>query len=598
MAGSSTAVMWVILLVIGAAGYMFLNQSKVAAPADEEPEERRETKKAAKKKAANGPKKANKGVSTQAAPAPAPAPEPESEEEPEPVVAKKAPKKKAKKAKAAAAAAPAPAAAPADGKKKKKAKKAKEAEDPSKVSTTVAAAAVYEQQIANAPVEVAADDDADWGTVKAKKSKPKRAPSAAVVVSSSDSSVYSEAIDLGECSAMVIGKGGATIKQIQADSGAKVNIDKEAGSLCTISGDPANVAEARNAIESILRTAADRVSELVDLEDKVPAVIGKAGSVIKKIQLDSGARVDISREDGSCTVSGSAAQVAAAKVMIAACMAGPPPAEAAISIDVGRDGVHIVIGGAGGPTVRMLQNESGAKFDIERGTTTLCISGSKEAVEKGTLMVNALLAENAYEEVIDVDDQIGAVIGTGGLTIRDITAQSGARLNTSKGNFADLVTISGTRQQVAKAKAMVEEIVRKATAGPEAAPGHVMHTEDVGNQVGSIIGQQGKTVKQLQADSGAKIEFGRGTSICYIHGPAEAVEKAKAAVDAILEKNREFERKKAEREAKIAANLAALAAARPDGGDDDELEEGEIKDEGAGSWGDEGGEAGDAGAGW
>lgn len=64
---------------------------------------------------------------------------------------------------------------------------------------------------------------------------------------------------------------------------------------------------------------------MIDLADKLGAVLGKGGSTIRGISESSGARLDIDKETNTITVSGQPDEVAAAEKAIKLILTPPPP---------------------------------------------------------------------------------------------------------------------------------------------------------------------------------------------------------------------------------------------------------------------------------
>jgi far upstream element-binding protein len=111
---------------------------------------------------------------------------------------------------------------------------------------------------------------------------------------------------------LIIGKGGEQIRDLQARTGATVQVDKEniPGTnerVVTISGSVEQVREASNAIETIISDRRDgggmggnRRMHVPDNglkvpvpNDKVGLIIGKGGATIKAIQAKTGANIQI-----------------------------------------------------------------------------------------------------------------------------------------------------------------------------------------------------------------------------------------------------------------------------------------------------------------
>lgn len=231
--------------------------------------------------------------------------------------------------------------------------------------------------------------------------------------------------------------------------------------------------------------------------------------------------------------------------------------EAQEIIDLGKTGKFLVIGKEGA-TIRRLQAETGAKFDIDKNNDTqLKISGSKEAVTAASEAVRQLLADNSF--VVDVlvpDSKIGAVVGKGGSVIRSIQDSTGARLETEKKEeyMSVQLTIRGTKEQVAAAKDAVDKCL---SGEPTLKDGEICKTIELGSATGAVIGAGGKNVVEIEKATGSKLSIVRGTSTCRIFGGEAEVAAAVARIEAIVA---EAASKQAEREAKDIAKAAAKPA--------------------------------------
>jgi hypothetical protein len=139
-------------------------------------------------------------------------------------------------------------------------------------------------------------------------------------------------------------------------------------------------------------------------------IIGKGGETIRRLQEESGARISIDRGAGECVVSGTTEQVilgsAAVKKVIAEAgerggggggggggrfvpPSGPFEAEESIACD-GSEGRVI---GKGGETIRRLQEETGCRIDIEKGSGTCVVKGTAAAVRLGVAVVRRQIEE-------------------------------------------------------------------------------------------------------------------------------------------------------------------------------------------------------------
>ncbi|CAE8585175.1 unnamed protein product [Polarella glacialis] len=148
---------------------------------------------------------------------------------------------------------------------------------------------------------------------------------------------------------------------------------------------------------------------------------------------------------------------------------------------------------------------------------------------------------------------VGTLIGRGGEVVKQLSQESGARIEISKtaGETAATsgertVHISGTQDCIDKAKKLIEETIDKAKektggATPNACTLKVPH-----ELIGMLIGRGGETIKELKKESGARIDINKEPAednstdrMVHISGPPECVEYAKKMIEEMLGKSRE-----------------------------------------------------------
>ena len=114
----------------------------------------------------------------------------------------------------------------------------------------------------------------------------------------------------------VIGKGGETIKGLQAQSGAHITVDQNfpdgAPRVIGISGPPGCVAIAKRLVEELLRGGGARLGGGVGPgqaqqsvrcpKEMVGRVIGRGGETVKGLQAATGARIQIDQSASPCVV--------------------------------------------------------------------------------------------------------------------------------------------------------------------------------------------------------------------------------------------------------------------------------------------------------
>lgn len=147
---------------------------------------------------------------------------------------------------------------------------------------------------------------------------------------------------------------------------------------------------------------------------------------------------------------------------------------------------------------------------------------------------------------------VGTLIGRGGEVVKQLSKDSGARIEISKtagdGSSGErTVHISGTQECIDRAKKMIEDCIEKAkekTGGnnPNACTLRVPH-----DLIGMLIGRGGETIKELKKESGARIDILKepvddgstdrpADRVVNITGPPECVEYAKKMIEEMLGK--------------------------------------------------------------
>ncbi|OZJ03946.1 hypothetical protein BZG36_02929 [Bifiguratus adelaidae] len=264
--------------------------------------------------------------------------------------------------------------------------------------------------------------------------------------------------------------------------------------------------------------ASGEVQDEMNVVDKfVGLIIGRGGENLKRIERDSGAKVQIHQPDHDLigerriTIKGRPSDVKAARQYIQDTIdgtdsvsrppmgSGPPPpggSSAVITIPAFRVGLVI---GRGGETIRDLQDRSGARIAISPdnmpGSTEreVTITGSDAAVQQAKTMIEEVVASDnrgppgggggygppGYDagsrpygggygsrgdsETIMVNgDSVGLIIGRGGETIKWLQDESGARIKVDPqrlGGAEREVLLIGPPQTIAKAKQMIQDKV-------------------------------------------------------------------------------------------------------------------------------------------
>ena len=99
----------------------------------------------------------------------------------------------------------------------------------------------------------------------------------------------------------MIGQGGATIKGIQDQTGARIDVDSsQHPATITISGTD----EAIQAAGEIITGIVNPPTAVIECDQaQARAVIGSRGATVKDIQKQTGARIHVNTRDQPCTLS-------------------------------------------------------------------------------------------------------------------------------------------------------------------------------------------------------------------------------------------------------------------------------------------------------
>uniref|UniRef100_A0A672HRP4 K Homology domain-containing protein n=1 Tax=Salarias fasciatus TaxID=181472 RepID=A0A672HRP4_SALFA len=255
---------------------------------------------------------------------------------------------------------------------------------------------------------------------------------------------------------LVIGKGGETIKSLQERAGVKMVMIQDgpqntgADKPLRISGEPFKVQQAKEMVMELIREQGFREQRGEygsrvggDSLDVIGIVIGRNGEMIKKIQNDTGVRIQFKPDDGSTPE------------RIAQIMG--PPDQAQHAAEIISDLLRSVQ--AGGPP----GHGGGRGRGRGQGNWNM---GPPGGLQEFTFTVPTV--------------KTGLIIGKGGETIKGISQQSGARIELQRNPppNADpnikMFTVRGSPQQIDYARQLVEEKIGGPVTpmgGPHGPPG-------------------------------------------------------------------------------------------------------------------------------
>ena len=343
--------------------------------------------------------------------------ESESEEEEEEVDVKKLSKSAQKKAKAKAKAAETTnnskqQLTDAQKKKEKEKAKAKAKADADKVAKAEA----------KLRAAVAADTEG-WNTIESTKPAKKQVSPTPVVattgkagkqseVPSSERPLTIELIVPIKQHALIIGPKGATLQQIQSGSGATVDMPKResASSKINITGTPAQVQQAKNAIESLVERGFSHLTHPGILSDEVTVdpkqigvILGNKGSTLATIQQKTSTRINLpdkgsSAKTAKITIVGEKDGVKLAKATLKQLLTdgySPLTHDGYVKVDIvfPKEKLGLLIG-PNGQTIKSIQGDSQTRINIPDKTSAsqyVSVVGLPAGVAKAEKQILKLL---------------------------------------------------------------------------------------------------------------------------------------------------------------------------------------------------------------
>ncbi|KAL9703137.1 hypothetical protein quinque_006655 [Culex quinquefasciatus] len=284
---------------------------------------------------------------------------------------------------------------------------------------------------------------------------------------------YQEIMIPGSKVGLIIGKGGETIKQLQEKSGAKMVIiqdgpGQEMEKPLRISGDAQKVEHAKQLVYDLIQEKdnytqrqnntqnGSEQAEVFVPKSAVGVVIGKGGDMIKKIQGESGCKLQFiqGRGDGPgdrrCIVQGSRAQVEEGKRMIEELIESVQRREQGGGGRGGRGGEREDRGDRGERPHR------GGRDQHDNGN-----GGGYGGGGGGQDYGGPQVTREEYTFAVPVN-KCGIIIGRGGDTIKQINQQSGAHTEMDRKASANQTTektftCKGEPHQIEEAKRLIQD---------------------------------------------------------------------------------------------------------------------------------------------
>jgi len=357
---------------------------------------------------------------------------------------------------------------------------------------------------------------------------PTLATPAAPVVAAVSAPVEQEFEETGQVSMLyvgrVIGKGGEMIRDLQARSGCRIDVDQNvpegAPRIITYRG-------TRNAIDfakqliSILCTEHGKEAELplgqamkklvLVPSTVIGKIIGRGGEMIRELQSKSMAKIQVDHsgagmdsQQRQITVTGTTQAVIKAEEMILFLAANPAvDAQESLALLIRDKTMNGGVWGSGPPYVN-LPNQGQGMADTGGG---MYGGGAYGAVQPAAAAYGAYGAQQpavaAYGGVGGIEHELypcskmymGRVIGQKGVTINDLQKRSGCDIQINQNVPVGMdceINIKGSRQGIEMAKQMIQEIIE---LGPN-------HSYAGGRGGGDQYGQHGGYQQQAYQQGG------------------------------------------------------------------------------------------------
>ena len=329
------------------------------------------------------------------------------------------------------------------------------------------------------------------------------------------------------------------LQRIQDTMDVEITLDVESGTVHFAAENKEMYKRARSAVKALLQFFFPKEFSRLALKPDVFAATfpkGETGAKLSELAEDSnGAMFELDREQCVVYVMGEESQVELGMLKLKSLE--EEYRRRVREIKVPLSAVRVIIGKKGA-SIKKLQNSTKLKYDIIRGqtTATIRIQGDTEKLQAGEDAINAIVEQFKKEnfEMSYDPEAASIIIGSKGATIRRLQAESGTRIElTDKGS--GLLTIQGKPDAIEKAKKLLKETLENAGFADDVETIDMdVHPQDIS----SIIGQAGVTIKEIQATSGAKIKANRDVGMVSIRGRPAEIASAVAQVNEILQKNK------------------------------------------------------------
>lgn len=334
----------------------------------------------------------------------------------------------------------------------------------------------------------------------------------------------------------IIGPKGSNIKQITQEC-PKVRIEfHDEQNKIVLEGPPEEVSKAA---AKISEQKIELMSRMAFVDIKVDPkyhrhIIGRSGANVIRIKDETGVSIRIPPDNGNDSIiriEGTPEGVARAKQQLIE-MVEKMDNEKTRDILIDHR-YHKAIIGTQGAKIREIRDKFNVQIsfpDPSKQSDVVALRGPKNEVDKCYKYLQQLaqdMATNNYEEKVRVFKEVHPkIIGKGGAQIKKIREETDTKIEFPRENSdSDVITITGKKENVQKAKSMIEAIEKEVINIKEITVEipHKLHT--------SMIGSKGHLIREIMEEcGGVQIRFPSENTTSdkvFVRGSKEDVEKAK-----------------------------------------------------------------------
>ena len=316
---------------------------------------------------------------------------------------------------------------------------------------------------------------------------------------------------------------GALAKQLQTQYACAIRMDRTKGEVGIRAPEDKREA-ARAAVEAMF--AAVRVETITLHSLQCPLFVGTNGKNINALRKESGASLELSKNDSQLTISGEEAAVVKAKELVQNWMA----AHTVRDLEAEESLAFAVVVGPNGSQRQALEKELSVEISVKtkKGKATLIsVMGEEAKAEAAVVALQARIAQYAKEN---------AVVAFPALTLRNAPELRRDQL-AAKGKELEVTFILQDRRQQVVVQGAEEKLPAAVAFLTALQTQYAEYAELVldipQNTIGVLVGKKGENVQRLQERLGVHIHTSKERVSLW--GLQSKLEAAKEAVLADLE---------------------------------------------------------------